>query len=59
MYNVKRGVWHTVVLCRGGSVLIVENRDTGEENSDYSPLDPKQRVLIFETAKCEQPDWWR
>jgi mannose-6-phosphate isomerase-like protein (cupin superfamily) len=59
MYNVKRGVWHTVVLSRDGSVLIVENRNTSRENSDYSLLEPKQQSLIFETAKREQPDWWR
>ena len=58
MYNVKRGVWHTVVLSRDGSVLIVENRNTSRENSDYSLLEPKQQILIFETAKREQPDWW-
>ena len=57
MYNVKRGVWHTVVLSRDGSVLIVENRDTSEENSDHSPLESAQRSLILETAKREQPDW--
>jgi mannose-6-phosphate isomerase-like protein (cupin superfamily) len=59
IYNVKRGVWHTVVLSRDGSVLIVENRNTSRENSDYSLLEPKQQILIFETAKREQPDWWR
>ena len=57
IYNVKRGVWHTVVLSRDGSVLIVENRDTSEENSDHSPLESGQRSLIVETAKREQPDW--
>lgn len=59
IYNVKRGVWHTVVLSRDASVLIVENRDTGDGNSDYSPLKPEQCLLIVETAKREQPDWWR
>jgi len=59
IYNVKRGVWHTVVLSRDGSVLIVENRNTSKENSDYSLLEPKQQTLIFEIAKREQPEWWR
>ena len=44
--NVKRSVWHTVVLSRDGSVLIVENRNTSRENSNYFTLDPEQRNLI-------------
>ena len=54
IYNVKKSVWHTVVLSRDGSVLIVENRDTSRENSDYSTLNPKLRSLLVETARQEQ-----
>jgi ureidoglycolate hydrolase len=57
MYNVKRSVWHTIVLSRDGSVLIVENRNTSEENSDYAPLNSEQRDLIVEIARQEQADW--
>jgi ureidoglycolate hydrolase len=57
MYNVKRSVWHTIVLSRDGSVLIVENRNTSEENSDYAPLNLEQRDLIVEIARREQSDW--
>jgi len=57
VYNVKRGVWHTVVLSRDGSVLIVENRNTSRENSEYSSLTPDQRALIVELARQAQPDW--
>jgi len=57
MYNVKRGVRHTVVLSRDGSVLLVENRNTSRENSDYAPLNFEQRELIVETARREQSDW--
>ena len=57
IYNVKRSVWHTVVLSRDGSVLIVENKNTGRENSNYAPIDPEQRTLILETARQEQSDW--
>ena len=32
-YNVKKGVWHTHTLTDGSSVLIVENRNTGDDNS--------------------------
>jgi mannose-6-phosphate isomerase-like protein (cupin superfamily) len=57
IYNVKCGVWHTVVLSRDGSVLIVENRNTSQENSNYSPIDPEQHNLIVEIARQEQSDW--
>lgn len=57
IYNVKRSTWHTVVLSREGSVLIVENQNTSRENSSYSTLDPEQRGMIFKTARREQSDW--
>jgi hypothetical protein len=57
IYNVKQGVWHTVVLSPDGSVLIVENRDTSRANSNYSLLDPEQRNVIRETARQEMADW--
>ncbi len=57
IYNVKQRVWHTVVLSRDGSVLIIENRNTCRENSSYFSLDPEQRRLIFKTAQREQSDW--
>jgi hypothetical protein len=58
MYNVKQGVWHTIVLSQDGSVLIVENRNTTRENSNYFDLDADQRKLILETAKREQAECW-
>jgi ureidoglycolate hydrolase len=57
IYNVKKSVWHTVVLSRDGSVLIVENRNTTRENSNYSPLDLEDRRSIVETARYEQSGW--
>ena len=57
IYNVKKSIWHTVVLSRDGSVLIVENRDTSRENSDYSMLNPNLRHLLVETARQEQSNW--
>ena len=53
IYNVKRSVWHTVVLSQDGSVLIVENRNTGKENSDYCQLLPEQRRM-FKAASFQQ-----
>jgi hypothetical protein len=57
IYNVKQRAWHTVVLSRDGSTLIIENRNTGRENSDYASLDQEQRQLIIEIARREQSDW--
>ena len=39
IYNVKKGVWHTNFVSRDAKVLIVENEDTGEENSEYFYFD--------------------
>lgn len=33
LYNIKRGVWHTHTLSKDTSVLIIENRNTCDENS--------------------------
>jgi ureidoglycolate hydrolase len=50
IYNVKPRTWHTVVLSRDASVLIVENADTGEHNSQFCELRPEQRQFILEKA---------
>jgi ureidoglycolate hydrolase len=43
LYNMKKGVYHSHTLSEDASVLIVENRDTGEKNSE--------RILLSE-AQC-------
>ncbi len=50
IYNVKRNVWHTILLSRDASVLLVENRDTGRLNSEYTCLSLEQRHSILEHA---------
>jgi ureidoglycolate hydrolase len=57
IYNVKQSVWHTIVLSCDGSVLIVENRNTSKENSNYSSLGFEQRQFIVKTAKRELANW--
>jgi ureidoglycolate hydrolase len=57
LYNVKRNVWHSVVLSRDGSILIIENRNTSRENSNYYPLDQEQRRKIIEVARAQISDW--
>jgi len=59
IYNVKKNVWHTIIFGLDASMLIVENRDTGQHNTQFSPLKPEHRRLILETARREQPRWWK
>lgn len=47
LYNVKEGVWHTVLLIRDATILIVENRDTGKENTEFCQLTSEQRGEIL------------
>jgi ureidoglycolate hydrolase len=49
LYNVKRNAWHTILFSRDASVLIVENRDTGEHNTEFAALLPEQRELILKS----------
>jgi len=35
IYNVKAGTWHNVLLEENAKVLIVENHNTGAENTKY------------------------
>ena len=51
VYNVRAGVWHTVLLSPDASVLIVENSDTGEGNSEKYNLDDDLRIQIIEFAR--------
>jgi hypothetical protein len=57
LYNVKRGIWHLVVLSLDASILLVENCDTGAANSTSVPLSIDLRKIIVETAARELPDW--
>jgi ureidoglycolate hydrolase len=42
LYNVKKGVWHTHALDEEGSVLIIENEDTSDDNSPTKALSKHQ-----------------
>lgn len=39
LYNVPKGVWHHIFVYEQTRVLIVENEDTGIENSDFIYID--------------------
>ena len=43
-YNVKKGVWHTIATSRDAHVLIVENADTDDTNSEF--LEKEVRVEL-------------
>lgn len=53
IYNVRCNTWHTVLLSRDASVLIVENRDTGEATSEFSPFPEEFRQEIEELVRRE------
>jgi hypothetical protein len=54
IYNVKRFAWHTILLSRDASVLLVENLDTDKHNSEYDKLSAGQRARIMEVARQER-----
>lgn len=38
LYNVKAGEWHNIYVSRDAKVLIVENVETGPDNSEYKEI---------------------
>lgn len=53
IYNIKREAWHTVLLSRDATILLVENRDTGKHNTEYTALSAKTLEVIQALAKGE------
>lgn len=51
LYNVKKGVWHTHTLTPDSSVLIVENRDTCDDNSPTVQMTEEQIKQLRESYK--------
>lgn len=58
IYNVKAHTWHTIVVSRDASVLIVENGDTCKDNSEYMSLKPEHHRFILSISQSEQPGKW-
>lgn len=46
LYNVKQNVWHGVLLSQDATILIVEERNTGRENTEYCELTGELREKI-------------
>lgn len=54
IYNVRCNVWHGVLLSSDATVLIVENRDTGDINSQRYSLSLEQCQKIIEYGQACQ-----
>jgi hypothetical protein len=50
LYNVRRNTWHTILLSQDASVLIVEQGDTDERNSEYAALSAELHSQVVEIA---------
>lgn len=50
LYNVKQNTWHTVLLSQDASILIVEENNTGEINTEYCSMTKELRNEIIALA---------
>lgn len=55
-YNVRQAAWHGVIASRDVVILLVENVDTGTENSEYYNLSAQQKE-IYRSIWKQFPDW--
>jgi len=51
VYNIKARTWHSAVLSKEVSLLVVENQDTGENNTCFTQISSSQRRLIRDNAQ--------
>jgi ureidoglycolate hydrolase len=47
LYNVRQNAWHTVVMSQDASILIIEESNTGEANTEYCPLTEEFREEVM------------
>lgn len=57
LYNVKQSAWHTCVVSRDATVLLVENQDTTVDNSNYVELSPSLREYVVKVSAELIEDW--
>ena len=57
LYNVRKNAWHCCVLSRDATILLVENNDTGKENTDYIALEQPQKQRLVEISGNLIIDW--
>lgn len=53
LYNVRRNTWHTILMSRDASILLVENRDTGESNTEFIRMPQSSLEKMQSYAKDE------
>ena len=51
LYNIRRNAWHSILMSRDASVLLVENKDTGDHNSEFFDMTEEMRGQVMEIAK--------
>ncbi len=51
VYNVRVNTWHTILLSKDASVLLMEESNTVEENSEYTTLPEEFHSQIMEIAR--------
>jgi ureidoglycolate hydrolase len=57
LFNVRKNAWHACVLSRDATILLVENKDTGSDNTDYIDLNPSQRQSLVEITGLNIEEW--
>lgn len=57
LYNVRQNAWHTCVLSRDATILLVENNDTGDQNTEFIELSPQQGKFLVDISGAEIEDW--
>jgi len=57
LFNVRKNAWHCCVLSRDATILLVENKDTGKENTDYITLEPSQREHLIYISGMHIKEW--
>ena len=51
LYNVQRGAWHTHTLDRHALVLVIENRDTCDDNSPHCAMTAGQTAELVRLTR--------
>jgi ureidoglycolate hydrolase len=57
LYNVRQNAWHTCVLSREATILLVENKNTGDDNTDFIDLSLQQKTFLVEISGAEIEEW--
>jgi len=51
VYNVRINTWHTILLSRDASVLLMEERNTADHNSEFTTISEELHCQIMEIAR--------